>query len=47
MNKTKKKMNKIEKHAHFGQAGKISVQLDKYYKNEENARIRKVYDNFH
>ncbi len=40
-------MNKIEKYADFGQARKISVQLDdEYYENWENAKIRKMYDNF-
>ncbi len=41
-------MNKIEKYADFGQVGKISVQLDdEYYENEENTEIQKIYDNFH
>ncbi len=40
-------MNKIEKYDDFGQIGKISLQLDnEYYKNGENAEIRKMYDNF-
>ncbi len=46
MNKTKK-MNKIEKNMLILAKLKISVQLDKYYKNGENAKIRKIYDNFH
>ncbi len=39
---------KSKNYADFGQIGKISVQLDdEYYKNGENAKIRKIYDNFH
>ncbi len=41
-------MNKIEKNADFGQIERISIQLDdEYYENGENAKIRKIYDNFH
>ncbi len=48
MNKTKKKWIKSKKYADFGQIGKISVQLDDgYYENDENAKIRKMYDDFH
>ncbi len=47
MNKPKKRI-KSKKYADFGQIVKISVQLDdKYYKNDQNAKIRKIYDNFH
>ncbi len=36
-----KKWIKSKKYADFGQAGKISVQLDdEYYENEEDAKIR-------
>ncbi len=46
MNETKE-MNKNKKYADFGQIGKISIQLDdEYYKNGENAKIRKIYDSF-
>ncbi len=38
---------KLKKYADFGQISKISVQLDyEYYENGENAKIRKIYDNF-
>ncbi len=38
----------MEKYSDFGKAGKISVQFDdEYYKNRENAKIWKIYDNFH
>ncbi len=41
-------MNKMEKtHRFRPSVGKISVQLeDEYYRNEENALIRKIFDNF-
>ncbi len=42
----KKKLIKSKKYDDFGQVEKISVQLDEYYKNGENAKIRKIYDNF-
>ncbi len=33
--------------ADFGQAGKVSGQLDdEYYKNGENTKIRKICDSF-
>ncbi len=42
MNKTKKKTNKSKKYTDFGQARKISVQLDdEYYENGENAKFQK------
>ncbi len=42
------KLIKSKKYADFGQIGKISVQLDDdYYKNGENAKLQKNYDNFH
>ncbi len=40
-------MNKFEKIRWFCQIGKITVQLDEYYENGENAKIRKIHDNFH
>ncbi len=44
MNKTKKKP---KKYANLGQIGKITVQFyDEYYGKGENAKIRKMYDNF-
>ncbi len=36
-------MNKIEKYADFGQARKISVQLDdEYYKNRRTIKSEKI-----
>ncbi len=48
MNKTKKWIKSKKYYADFGQIGKINVHLNyEYYENGENAKIRKIYDNFH